>query len=924
MEKFNNLSIKIKLFLIFIIPVVALTFQITSAIIDKKSIINEENILSISVGIVTKVSSFVHEIQKERGATAGYLSSNGKKFGAKLKLQRVSTDAKLQELKNLLESSDLDALPSLYINDLKHALSNISSIASIRSQVSSLSMDKAQAISFYTKSNALFLDSIGNLAKFSNDSAIVKELNSYVNFLYSKEKAGVERAVGAAAFSSDSISSPARIKFNNLIAEQNSYIKSFKVLASEEEVSFYEQTMRGKVIDDVQKMRDILLNAKDIGGFNVDASLWFDTISKKITKLKKIEDYITTQFTPSSKMLKDSTNLLIALNNVLHESQKERGATAVYLASKGSKFADVLIKQKEQTDSKIKVFKSKLRNLDISKHTKLFKNSIKKTLKNLASIKKIRKDVKAQSISLKSAILFYTNSNNAMLDVTAGLIRSATKAKSVEYLNTYYAFIMLKERAGIERAVLAAAFSKNQFADGMKVKFVKLVTQQSTYLDTFKANANADVLGFYNKHTSSKVFKDVQAMRDIALSTSSVGGFGVEASTWFSTITKKINLLKKVEDKLSLDLIKHINEIKDSESRSLVMLIAFGIISILISAFFAFMIATFITKSLTSILNAAKDLSSGDGDLTKRLEITSEDEIGDVAKEINKFIHKVQTTVDLVKQGSMENASISEQLQGSSESVKGNIEHESKIVQKATKDVVKISSNLQGSVTDAKSNYEQMKKASTDLVEANVKIQELSQKINKTSETEQELAVKLEELSKNATDVREVLSVIGDIADQTNLLALNAAIEAARAGEHGRGFAVVADEVRKLAENTQKSLFEINASISVIVQSILDASGQMNENAKTVIELVDVSNDVESAIQDSNNIMQEALSTSSKMMQDSQLLSDETSEIANDISNINDISGQNLNSVGEIAIASSHLNKLTTELKSLLDEFKTR
>ncbi len=138
---------------------------------------------------------------------------------------------------------------------------------------------------------------------------------------------------------------------------------------------------------------------------------------------------------------------------------------------------------------------------------------------------------------------------------------------------------------------------------------------------------------------------------------------------------------------------------------------------------------------------------------------------------------------------------------------------------------------------EAKTSREDLEHANGFLKEANQAILDLTQDIKISVSTEVELAIKIQQLSSDTEQVKDVLQVIGDIADQTNLLALNAAIEAARAGDHGRGFAVVADEVRQLAERTQKSLVEINSTISVIVQSIMDSSEQMTLNSKKVEKL---------------------------------------------------------------------------------------
>ncbi|MEW5832895.1 MAG: methyl-accepting chemotaxis protein [Campylobacterota bacterium] len=147
---------------------------------------------------------------------------------------------------------------------------------------------------------------------------------------------------------------------------------------------------------------------------------------------------------------------------------------------------------------------------------------------------------------------------------------------------------------------------------------------------------------------------------------------------------------------------------------------------------------------------------------------------------------------------------------------------------------------------------------SNQFVELNGMINTTVERIHTVANKEHELSINLQSLAGNAQETKQILITIGDIADQTNLLALNAAIEAARAGEHGRGFAVVADEVRKLAERTQKSLAETAATINILIQAINDNSESLNQNMDEMMDLTKYVGNVD-------NKMEELLATMDRL-----------------------------------------------------------
>lgn len=336
-----------------------------------------------------------------------------------------------------------------------------------------------------------------------------------------------------------------------------------------------------------------------------------------------------------------------------------------------------------------------------------------------------------------------------------------------------------------------------------------------------------------------------------------------------------------------------------------------------------FLITSLIAKPLLNLQATAHNLAAGDGDLTKQLEIKNNDEIGSASKEINNFIDKVRATIALAKDTSSENASIAHELSTTTLQVGKRVEDSTTIISQTTQMSTVIKKEIHASVEEAKASKEEVIKANQELRTARGFVQQLGERVQNSAHTELELAQKIQQLSSDADQVKNVLTVISDIADQTNLLALNAAIEAARAGEHGRGFAVVADEVRTLAERTQKSLVEINATINVIVQAIMDSSDQMNKNSKEVQELSVVAEDVGKKINTTVEIMDFATKLNDKTVADYVNTGVKIEEIVSKIEEINALSTQNTRSVEEIAGASEHLNTLTEKLNAILNKFRT-
>jgi methyl-accepting chemotaxis protein len=608
-------------------------------------------------------------------------------------------------------------------------------------------------------------------------------------------------------------------------------------------------------------------------------------------------------------------NLVTVTSQLVHELQKERGMSAGFIGSKGSKFVSEIRYQRAVTDTELSNLKGFIVDTDYHEQTN---KTIQQLINNLGELQAIRQQVDSLSITLPKALAYYTGNNLLILDMAGHLASELEESSTSERFLTLYNIAYAKEQAGIERAVLSNVFTSGAFTSALLSRYIALITKQDTYIKSSYAVTSPVFKIILDEFIQSNESREVQRYRDIA--ENSTNGFKVEAVDWFRAATARIDKFKKAEQMLLEEVTIYAEE-KVRTTRFVIMFESTLLVLMILVAYAVF--ATIRLRSLQSYeINRFMKKMNTEKDLTDSVEIITEDELGVIAKLINITFEEIREDFISFQANAYQIAAATVQSAAATEQSKSNLIQLQLNIASIVSATEQMSVSIKTVIENMLVASNGAENASKETVNGETAVKTSMEGITQTAVEVALVGETITELNSRVSDILGMVDVIKSVADQTNLLALNAAIEAARAGEQGRGFAVVADEVRTLAKRTQQSTQEISDVVDVLQSSSQKAFSNIESGNLQAEEAVISAQQISTVLAKIVENIQSVDDVTRVIVSSTQEQSTVIQSINSNVSHIDDQARENVEGAEQLSAASLELSQIAHGMEERIQAYK--
>ncbi len=576
------------------------------------------------------------------------------------------------------------------------------------------------------------------------------------------------------------------------------------------------------------------------------------------------------QFASAMDKIEVLTKMSTKVSALLHETQKERGATAVYISSNGLKFSQRIKEQHQQTDIRIQQLLTFFTSRGddgfvLKEYSKRFQLAVNTVRLSLEEIEIKRRQAKRLELESQDNITFYSQLNNELLALLDEIPSLSLDANIAMMSNSYVSFLKAKELVGLERAVISSILSADTNTGRPQLggdieKSIALVAKQQAFHANFQVSASAasiQALQALNLSANASVVKKIRTTIFDGFLNTGASHFNIKVDSWFDAISEKINGLKKIENDISIELLLLAKSAKQSATTALLFYSIIVIFMVMLTLVLSVVVIRIVLGQLGGEPNNVSDFAQkiAEGDLSSPEQKSAQSGLSACVLQISSKLREVVLSVKQGSDDSLENAEYlsteTEQMSAIIDSQSSRSSHVASAITQMTQTLAEVANNTVAIAQSAAGATHSTVDAKNIIAQSKQEAQKVRDIVTCTEESIQVLGDKIAEVGK-------VIDVINKIADQTNLLALNAAIEAARAGEHGRGFAVVADEVRSLAVHTVNSTQEIEQMINDVQQHAQQAVNSIHHSQSMVLNGVELANDtahsIDNVVTDMNSL----------------------------------------------------------------------